>query len=108
MGAKRVRWAPGCGDPGYYEAVAEAKELDSLSMLNMAWFYLDTLKDILAGVYTVPVRSTGKYSSGHPAKVLKKYGLVESKSRPFGSVRWILTDKGKAVYSELIQSPIPT
>ena len=104
MGAKQ-RYV---GQSGYYEDLAKAKEAERRSMLNMAWFYLDTLKDILAGVYKVPVRANGKYVSGHSALVLKRYGLVESKSRPFGSVRWILTDKGKAVYSKLIQSPIPT
>ena len=105
MGAKR-RYV---GQSGYYEDLAKAKEAERRSMLNMAWFYLDTLKDIVAGVYKVPVGANGKYVSGHPALVLKKYGLVSlaSVGRPRISY-WGLTDKGKEIYSKLIQSPIPT
>ena len=108
MGAKRPRWVPGCGDPDYYEAVAEAKELETKSMLNMAWFYLPTLKAIAEGEeIEISRRSNGQPAPMPSLKVLRKYGLVKITRRPFQTDFISITSKGKAVYETLIQNPIP-
>ena len=108
MGAKRVRWAPGCASPEYYEAVAKAEEIETLSMLNMARFYLPTLKAIAEGEeIEISRRSNGQPSPLPSLKVLRKYGLVKISRKPFQTVFVSITSKGKAVYETLIQNPIP-
>ena len=108
--AKRPRWTPGGGDPSYYAAIAKAKELEAVSMLNMAYFYLPTLKAIAEGEGNRMTRKENGELLSYMATVkLKKYGLIGFlKGRPTVRSSWILTNKGKEIYSKLIQSPIPT